>query len=226
MFDVFLILLILFGTPSTIDMCLEFFRFGSISQILHFLMEVLFVLLNFFYLDEDNEKCAEYHGNKHLTKMQVEYAQIGSTVFRAVSKGEVPEGIYKSTHVKHPVVLWAQKSRANVMRIIDVGIALEKERLKRKKVGNKTNWVERHASQNVLELLKEIMPGPEHFEEGDKWSEPPQCVPDFIRNLNTDVIDAYRLTYAGPKSGFLKWDYAEVPPFIEGCRKRLRDLVH
>lgn len=42
--------------------------------------------LNFFFLDRDVEICASYHGDKHLNKMQLEYAQIASTVVRECCK--------------------------------------------------------------------------------------------------------------------------------------------
>jgi len=45
---------------------------------------LLFVLMNFFFLDRDPKRCARYHGDKHLNKMQVEYAQILSFVWYRV----------------------------------------------------------------------------------------------------------------------------------------------
>ena len=35
--------------------------------------------MNLFYLDEDLDRCAEYHVDKHIVKMPLEAAQILST---------------------------------------------------------------------------------------------------------------------------------------------------
>lgn len=196
---------------------------------LHF----LFTCLNFFFLDRDVEACAAAHGDKHINKMQLEYAQIASTVVRGIAARNVdlhvPEGTYKSTHTHHPVVKWATQSRAHVMWIIDLGIALDKEKAKRaviaKQMGKK--WSATHKSQAVLHMLKEKMFDASYFEQGDAWSDPPACMPDCLRNAEPNVVDAYRLYYVGPKMQVLglAWKpYAEEPAFVESSRKRLREL--
>ena len=80
------------------------------------LINFLLTCLNFFFLDRDVETCASYHGDKHLNKMQLEYAQIASTVVRQLSPSNVPDGTYKETHKNHPVVKWAKKSRSHVIK--------------------------------------------------------------------------------------------------------------
>ena len=66
-----------------------------------------------------------------------------------------------------------------------------------------------------------------YFEQGDSWIDPPACMPDCIRDAEANVVDAYRLYYVGPKMQVLglAWKpYAEEPAFVEGTRKRLREL--
>lgn len=65
--------------------------------------------MNIFVLDKSIRKIAEYHNNKHLVKMQLEYAQILSTVVR---ESGIDAG-YKSTHKNHPCVKWALGSLYN-----------------------------------------------------------------------------------------------------------------
>lgn len=60
----------------------------ALSAVFHW---IFLVLLNFFYLDEDPKQCARYHGDKHLNKMQVEYAQILSLVWYRVVFDRVEE---------------------------------------------------------------------------------------------------------------------------------------
>lgn len=40
--------------------------------------------MNIFYLDRDVSKCAEYHNDKHVVKMIIEYAQLLSTAHRVI----------------------------------------------------------------------------------------------------------------------------------------------
>ena len=44
--------------------------------------------MNIFYLDFQTDKCAEYHCDKHVTKMIVEYAQLLSTAHRVLDGKE------------------------------------------------------------------------------------------------------------------------------------------
>jgi hypothetical protein len=189
---------------------------------------LLFTCLNFFFLDRDVEACAAAHGDKHINKMQLEYAQIASTVVHLVNPALAPGlQVYKPTHKHHPVVKWAAQSRAHVMWIIDLGIALDKEKAKRaviaKQLGKK--WSATHKSQAVLQMLKEKMFDALHFEQGDTWSDPPACMPDCLKQA--DVVESYRLYYVGPKMQVLglAWKpYADEPSFVEPSRKRLREM--
>ena len=185
-------------------------------------MEVFLVLLNFFFLDRDVEKCARYHGDKHLNKMQLEYAQIASTVMWIIQKKhnftDFSEKIYKPTHKGHPVVVWASKSTAHVLWIINLGIQLAKEKIIRaeraKEHGKK--WSIVHKSTPILHYIKTNLYEPEYFEMRDEWIDPPACMPECVKRSN--VIDSYRLYYAGPKVQLinLKWlPYVEEPPFLQ-----------
>ena len=51
--------------------------------------------MNIFILDRDHTKCAEYHVNLHVTKMQIELAQLLSTAHRLLD-GEQYQGLSKS----------------------------------------------------------------------------------------------------------------------------------
>ena len=53
--------------------------------------------MNLFYLDEDLDRCAEYHVDKHIVKMPLEAAQILSTALWVDQHlGFIPRALDKS----------------------------------------------------------------------------------------------------------------------------------
>jgi len=185
-------------------------------------------LLNFFFLDRDPKKCAEYHGNKHLNKMQVEYAQIVSSVWWIVGKDHpeftelIQPHIYKLTHASHPAVKWACQSQAHVLCIIEVGLALAEEKVIRSKRA-KNKWKLTHKSTPVLEFVRNHLPPIQET----SWSDPPACMPDCLKTKGKDIVDRYRLYYAGHKIELtqLSWaPFADEPFFINECKKRVQEM--
>ena len=65
--------------------------------------------MNIFILDYDIKKCAQYHCDKHVVKMILEYAQLLSTACRVSG---IEEG-YKATHINHPCAKWVRESLDN-----------------------------------------------------------------------------------------------------------------
>lgn len=195
---------------------------------MNFLLSVLLFLLNFFFLDRDPKKCARFHGDKHIHKMILEYAQIGSTVFWIV--GRHHDGLYKPTHKNHPIVVWASKSLAHLRAIIDLGIALSEERSQRlitaHKMGKK--WSTQHASTGILLFMKNNLPPPSAFKDGDAWIDPPLCMPQCLHNKGKDVVDCYRLYYCGYKTEVtnLKWEpFVSNPFFLDDCKLRISTMT-
>jgi len=183
--------------------------------------------------------------------MQKEYAQIGCYVKRLLhekhgeknKKGVVllahdDDVLYKlgpkNAHRKHPVVLWACKSMAHFMWVVDLGIQLAEE--KRNRIENmmspdfpsnkrpKKPWSLKHKSQAILQHLKTNSPPLEWFENGNDWTDPPKCVPACYHNdahgEPFDVVQTYRLCYSGHKRVVTKltWlPFVEIPEFMEDC---------
>ena len=69
--------------------------------------------MNIFVLDTDLEKCAEYHCDKHVVKMILEYAQMLSSVVRLQGH----DVGYKLTHKNHPCTIWARESLSKYNRL-------------------------------------------------------------------------------------------------------------
>jgi len=154
--------------------------------------------MNVFILDEDIDICARYHCDQHVGKMVLESTQILCTALN--KKGfTIP---YRSTHVKHPSVLWAEQSLENFRWLARLAHALNTEfcwRFNREKP---------HASIRVLEEIEgAVFParGLTPF---------PQAMPDIFK-VPGDPVAAYRAFYLGEKSRFAKWTRREVPEWYE-----------
>jgi hypothetical protein len=160
--------------------------------------------MNIFYLSDNIEHCAQYHVDKHVVKMILEYAQILCTVCNL--KGH--DTPYKSTHVKHPCVEWAAKSLDNWRWLRKLTEELNKEYKRR------FNKIRNHASYDVVKKLKEPLITTYGI------TSRPQCMPEILQVPN-DPIMAYRLYYLTEKKNLLKWSNGPIPHWVIGGYKVL-----
>ncbi len=142
------------------------------------------------------ERCARYHCDRHVVKMILESAQIACSALNG--KGFVTP--YRSTHVKHPCVLWAGESMDNLRWLIRLGKALNREYRYRYRSAD-------HASLAVLEAVSRFS-----FESRG-LTEFAQAMPEEYR-VPGDPVKAYRRYYIGEKLGFAKWTRRRKPPWI------------
>jgi hypothetical protein len=218
------------------------------------LLHILLVLMNFFFLHLDPKKCARYHGDKHLNKMQTEYAQILSFVWHILvfecleqlgdefqdlkdRSEDLKSNMYRKNkaHLKHPIVIWAARSRAHYIAILNLGLALGDE--KRRRMDNMVNlpkgqqkiWKRHHKSEDTLFYLQANVPPLQLFPEGNIWSDPPKCMPDYLHNDEFGnpftTIQSYQLYYSGNKITIssLKWEpFVETPDFVDECQSYIK----
>ena len=71
--------------------------------------------MNIFKLDRNAKKAAEYHCDKHVVKMLIEYAQLMSTAHRVLDGDEESDklGLYKTAYKNHPCTIWARETSGN-----------------------------------------------------------------------------------------------------------------
>ncbi len=100
--------------------------------------------MNIFYTDKNPRKAAMHLDNKRLIKMILESCQIMCSVLN--QKGL--QSPYKSTHLKHPSILWVNESSANFQYLIDYTEALLEI------YENKFQKI--HKCKQVLKEIKEI----------------------------------------------------------------------
>jgi hypothetical protein len=180
--------------------------------------------MNLFYLDEDLDKCAEYHVDAHVTKMQLEAAQMLCTnlwidllfgyVPRAITKEE--NKILSATRVKqsalpleertfpylptmqnHPCTIWMRTSLDNFEWSHCYANALSSEQHYR--------YGTTHKSITVINSL----PDPKHIP-SIGFTKFGLAMPDQLKNYD-DPIGSYRMYYMLDKGTFAKWKYRDKP---------------
>ena len=170
--------------------------------------------MNLFYLDEDFDKSAQYHVDKHIVKMPLEAAQLLCTavwvdevlgfVPRALNKEErkiLNEEKAKIKHLpleerpitpylpmmyNHPCTIWTRSSLDNFEWVHCYANALNDEYYYR--------YGKLHKS--VMEVINELPFG--------------MAMPDELKDED-DVVGSYRLYYHTDKATFAKWSHRDTP---------------
>ena len=161
--------------------------------------------MNIFVLDKDINKCARYHCDQHVVKMILESVQMLCT---ALNKKGITTP-YKSTHQKHPCVLWVEASYANFVWLKKLAIALNAEYKYR---------FEKTSNHKSIAVLEEIS-GYQYESRG--LTEFAQAMPEKYKVPGNPVL-AYRQFYLGEKMHFAKWTRRRIPAWVherENCEK-------
>lgn len=154
--------------------------------------------MNIFVLDSDIEKCAQYHCDQHVVKMILESVQMLCTALN--KKGFTTP--YKSTHMKHPCVLWVEDSFDNFIWLKELALALNAEYRYR---------FEKEIDHKSIQVLDQI----------DEYSYPGRGLTDFAQAMPEEykvpghAVRAYRQFYLGEKMAFAKWTKRPVPEWIQ-----------
>lgn len=154
--------------------------------------------MNIFCLDTKIPRNAQYHCDRHVVKMVVEYAQLLSTA-HVVLDGE--QVAYKATHKNHPCAIWVRQSNNNYNWLYCLFKTLSEEYTHRYGRVHKT-WKDH--SEALSQPPVGIPVGP--------LTTMPQCMPEEYRGSN--VVLAYRLYYLNEKADLLRYTNREVPPWI------------
>lgn len=71
--------------------------------------------MNIFVLSLVHAECAEWHVDKHVVKMILEYCQLLCTAHHVLDSDGPHDELYKKTHVNHPCAKWVRESLGNYM---------------------------------------------------------------------------------------------------------------
>ena len=152
--------------------------------------------MNIFVLDLNPKKCAEYHVDKHSTKMCVEYAQLLCGVHHVTnSQYVIPYGL---SHKNHPCSIWARECLENYVWLCDLGIELCEEYTYR--------YGKRHKSQDIIEWCMVHQP---KIRSNGRITTFALAMPDECKIGNP--VDSYRQYYMTEKRGFATWKNREIP---------------
>lgn len=175
--------------------------------------------MNIFYLDHRPEICAQYHCDKHVVKMIIEYAQLLSTAHRIldgkeyvdsssgrkIKRWKLPDDrdnfVYKASHVNHPSAIWARQNEAQYTWLFCLWIRCLNE------------YTHRYGKEHACEKLRFVLVNlPNNIPKcpPEKFSEPPQAMPDDCKSTISS-IDAYRQYYIMKKNHFAKWTKRQIP---------------
>lgn len=176
--------------------------------------------MNIFYLDKDVTKCAEYHCDKHVVKMILEYAQLLCTAHRVLDGWEYIDAssgrrikrwrltdemhdqiLYKATHINHPSAVWARESRQNYDWLFSLFKSLLQEYTHR--------YGKKHATERLVYWLRKA---PRNIDDTG-FTQPTPAMPDEFKVKN-DSIQSYQNYYRVSKARMLKYTKRDTPQFL------------
>ena len=167
--------------------------------------------MNRFILDQNPEKAAMSHNDKHVVKMILEEAQMLSTAHHLSFLGiteDFASRIYKPTHKNHPCSVWVRQSEQNYLWALSLFAALCKEYSHR--------YGKIHKSFSLYPILSQM---PKHMP-SIGLTPFPQAMPDYCKRESS--IEAYRVYYVMEKSGIAEWTKRSEPEWWN----EQRTLVH
>lgn len=195
--------------------------------------------MNIFVLDHNPELCAQYHCDKHVVKMILEYAQLLSTAHRILDGRDVPKHsyddngklktkmvrllgyetvtdmgpLYKVTHVNHPCSIWVRTAVGNYKYVFDLLIALLREYTHR--------YGKVHATSRLVPALSKF---PTKFPDLRIWTTPfALAMPDHCKVDGT--VDSYRRYYVMEKESLLKYTKRKEPFWVSDFRESINSSI-
>ena len=173
--------------------------------------------MNIFYLDSNVTKCAEYHNDKHVVKMILEYAQLLSTAHRVLDGKEYIDAssgrkikrwrledtsleaqLYKATHINHPSAVWVRQSNNNYTWLMCLFQSLLME------------YTHRYGKMHSCNRLVYWLRKPPANIPVDYLTQPTPAMPDEYK-VSGDSLQSYRNYYLGAKNNMAKWKNRPIP---------------
>ena len=156
--------------------------------------------MNIFYLDRDCVTSAQYHTDKHVVKMILEYSQLLCTAHRILDD-DVDDRLYRATHKNHPSAKYVRYTDSNYNFVYRMFTALCDE------------YTYRYGKVHLTDTkLRELLKTPPKNIPVGQMTRMPQAMPDEFKCC--DSIIAYRNYYRIAKQHLHTWTKRAVPQFI------------
>ena len=163
--------------------------------------------MNIFFVDQDPRVAATMLGDRHVSKMLLESAQM---LFTAVRQHGYTGGGYKSAYEHHPMTKWVAQSYEHAWWLLEHALELGAEFHRRYGHYHKT-----HAMLPALSLaIHSHMPS-------NGWRNPPRCIPDLYKieydSWDGDVpchVQSYRDYYRTEKAHLHQYTNREMPAWL------------
>jgi hypothetical protein len=177
--------------------------------------------MNIFALSNDPETAATYHCEKHVIKQLLEVCQILSTNHRLLDgipttitndKGKQKvvyvhptqdSLLYKLTHQNHPSTIWARQSIENYKWTAELLKYLCVEYTRRYGKVHKCERI------GLVDFLVNNVPKNLTNSGLTPFA---MAMPEYIRNMAKDPVDAYRLYYVLEKQRMIEWKSPAIKP--------------
>ena len=162
--------------------------------------------MNIFYLDRDPKTAAQYHLDKHVVKMIVEYAQLMSTAHRLldgtqyydksktnrkINRWKLDDGreqkLYHAVSWNHPSAVWVRQDLSHYQWLWNLASELCQEY--RFRYGGTTD--KQHKTSLVIQNLSFA---PNNISRTGIFQEPPQAMPEDVK-VPGNAIQAYKNYY-------------------------------
>lgn len=177
--------------------------------------------MNIFYLDPNPQTAAEYHCDKHVVKMIVEYSQLLSTAHRILDGTEyvdktangrsikrwrhpdenMEKNLCLACHVNHPSAIWTRSNVGHYLWLRDLLDCLV------------TEYKHRYSNkQHATELrIPYLVNAPKNIPK-IPWQDPPPAMKHFPQCIvRGNSVESYRNYYIEAKRSFATWKYRPTP---------------
>ena len=153
--------------------------------------------MNIFVLDENVQKAAQAHVDKHVVKMILETTQLLNNAMIVGDPTYTP--VYRQTHKNHPCSIWASESIDNFIWLLNLGDCLCDEYTFRYGKVHKCESIIQHFFTQTAKLnLPRIGMTPYKL-----------CMPDQYKV--EDAVESYRNYYRGDKAYIAAWRERGAP---------------
>ena len=165
--------------------------------------------MNIFVLSIITKLCAQYHTDKHVVKMILEYAQLLCSAHIILDNVTEINNIklYNLTHKNHPCSIWVRQSSMNYVWLYNLFYHLCKEYTYRY---NKIHTTE----LKLLTVLKNI---PKNINNSPEMTRFALAMPNIYKvyeNEYDDDVESYRNYYINGKQHIANWKNRPIPHWM------------